>query len=539
MAQSIQTITGEMFCGATAYGAERLLALRGEIDELNVFPVPDGDTGTNMSMTLSAGAEAAKRLPAGCGAGEACAAVSAAMLGAARGNSGVILSLIFGGFSESCRGKAYLDGASLAAAMRAGADAAYAGVAEPKEGTMLTVARSAAEAAERAAKAGGDVLAVLKSALSEGRRALSRTPEQLTVLKKAGVVDAGGRGFTAVLEGMYGFLTGGAEAFTVAHFAAPDLAAFAEEDIRFPYCAEFLIEKEGSLTAEEIRESFSALGDSLVVREDGDTLKIHLHTDKPEEALRLSLNVGQPKRIKIENMRAQLKDRKAKSSDAAEKKQTGLVAVCSGSGMREAFEELGCDGVVDGGRTMNPSAHDILEKCTESGAETVFVLPDNPNVVMAARQAARLETGRRIVVIPTQTVPQGIAAAIAFDPSLPAEKAKEEMEAAAQRVGTGQLACASKDSTFAGTHIKKGQVIALKEGKLLSVHERFTDGAVELASALAGPDTAVITLFAGQDSDRSETEEIEEKLKEGYPFAEVAVVYGGQPVYPYFISAES
>ena len=525
-----------------------------DVDALNVFPVPDGDTGTNMSMTITAAATALSEpeMSGDVGIDAVSATAASALLRGARGNSGVILSLLFRGFSKGCKGKYELNGEELAAAMKMGVEAAYKAVLKPTEGTILTVSRMAADAAVTAADNGADPLDVLEAALEAAQRTLDETPEMLPVLKKAGVVDAGGQGYVCILEGIVSFLRSGvgvepdeSAAFTEDGVADP--VPLSEDEITFTYCTEFIIGKDpGSDREPELLRSFlRRIGDSIVMVDDEEIIKVHVHTDHPGKALEEALKYGIIEKTKIENMRLQFRKRQSSAAKNEEKtdrvepeKDYGIVAVAAGEGLRGIFTDLGCDHVVFGGQTMNPSTDDILAACLATPAKTVFVLPNNKNIIMAAEQAIPLAEDRKIVVIPTKTIPQGVAASLAFDPSMSEDELTQTMTDATATVRTGQVTFAARDSDFDGQEIKEGQILALRDGKLSFVGTDENETALQLTLDMAKDGASFVTVFYGVDISENQQQALVDKIIEALPDAEVSAVNGGQPIYRYIISVE-
>ena len=536
------------FCGMVINAAAAVEGRSQEINELNVFPVPDGDTGTNMSMTLNtASRELNKATPPTLGA--AAELTASAMLRGARGNSGVILSLLFRGMSKYLKEKKTANCAELAAAMNEGVAAAYKAVMKPTEGTILTVSRLASAAAAEAAAGTSDMEIMLEKAIAVGDAALANTVEQNPVLKKAGVVDAGGMGYLIILRAFLSAARGElAEAPSENAAAAKGESVFTrfdtEEDIHFPYCTEFIVQKDHPKSVDQLRTFLSGIGDSAVVLDDEELIKVHVHTDRPGDVLTEALTYGSLLTVKVENMREQ---HTSKLQEAAvpqketEKKPTvptqplSIVSVCAGAGLTALFHELGADQVVTGGQTMNPSTEDILRAVEQSAGETVIVLPNNKNIVMAAQQCAGL-TEKKVLVIPTTSIPQGISAILAADLELAPELNEAEMLEAIKRVSSVSVTYAARDSVFDGLEIRAGQYLALLEGKLLCC----TDSLEELAEKVAGavPQAELVSLFYGQDVAPEQAEAFSASLGSRLPEAELSLVDGGQPVYYFLISAE-
>ncbi len=550
-------ITGKQFKDAIISAAHNICRQKKSIDALNVFPVPDGDTGTNMAMTISAAIEVLNEMNVdeNTGIDEVSSAIASALLRGARGNSGVILSQLFRGFSNACKGKKSLDSTDFASALASGVDAAYRAVLKPTEGTVLTVSRMAAEAAAIAAKDGLDNVSTIEAAIEQGEKTLAETPEMLPQLKKAGVVDAGGMGYIVILEGILSYLKSGKiielgeeDVFTEEGVVDPEVMS--EEEITFTYCTEFIVDRSTAVKNDTValREFLSSIGDSVVVVDDDEIIKIHVHTDSVGSAFDEASKYGMLEKIKVENMRVQLRDRlkkianKAKKDDfepVAPENDYGMVAVANGDGMVNLFAELGCDKVVMGGQTMNPSTEDVLRACNSVPAKNVFVFPNNKNIIMAAEQAVTLATDRRIIVVPTRTIPQGISAALNFDPTLDCDELAETMKAAAKNVLTGQITFAARDSDFDGKDIKEGQILAMNEDKLAFVSEDISSAALELASEIAdGKHPEFITLYYGESIDEADAAKLADSISERFTDAEVNIVDGGQPVYSYILSFE-
>ena len=523
------------------------------INELNVFPVPDGDTGTNMSLTMnSAAIELGRKQTDTVGAVADCAA--SALLRGARGNSGVILSLLFRGIAKSLKGRENANAAEFAAAVSAGVDAAYKAVMKPAEGTILTVSRLGAQAAVEFAKESTDFEAMLEALLTAAREALADTQNINPVLRRAGVVDAGGEGFVLVMDAMLGYLQGRTAAPVTA--AAPAAAAapkdgadFSEFDtgeITFGYCTEFIVARENSKSPELLRSFLNNLGDCVVVVDDDEIIKVHVHTNVPGEVLTEALTYGPLQTVKIENMRNQhtaLSGSDAPAAPEAEpavaapEKQFGVVAVSAGEGMANLFRELGVDRVVTGGQTMNPSTEDILTEVNKTPAEIVFVLPNNKNIIMAAQQCIPL-SDKKVIVIPTKTVPQGITAMLSFDPASAEDVIEAEMSAAIESVHTAQVTYAARDSDFDGHDIHKGEYLALMDGTLLGSNADLDKVLLAIADAATDLDPEIVSIYYGEDVKADAAQHADELIGGRLPMSDVNVVDGGQPVYYYMISFE-
>ena len=534
------------------------------INELNVFPVPDGDTGTNMGLTLNAAAtELRKKDFAGVSAAADC--VAGALLRGARGNSGVILSLLFRGISKRIKGMEVVGAKEFAAAMNDGVEAAYKAVMKPAEGTILTVARLTSAAAVAYSKNGADFEEMLDKALADGRDALDNTVNLNPVLKKAGVVDAGGKGYIVIFEAMLACLKGEIKAPSKA-VASGAIAnesgafdVFDTEEITYAFDTVYIVRKnDPDVDLTPLRAYLSSIGDSLVIGEDDEAFKVHVHTNIPGEALTKSQKYGTLELAKIENMRTQHEDilagKKAQSTDdleaiekeleneepeiAAPEKRYGFVAVCAGDGMAQLFREIGADTIVTGGQTMNPSTEDILREVNRTPAEVVFVLPNNKNIIMAAEQCVPLCEDKQVIVIQTKTVPQGITALLNFDAGSEPDEIVETMNEVISDVHTAQVTYAARDSDFDGYAIHAGEYLALLDGKLIGSFTEMPKVLKELGAVAAGLDAEIVTVYYGEDVKPEEAEEAAELLEELLPDAEVSAVNGGQPVYYYMISIE-
>ena len=561
-----EQITGALFKRMVLHGAAVITAQKQAINDLNVFPVPDGDTGTNMSMTIgTAVTELRKSEPAT--VEQAASVTASALLRGARGNSGVILSLLFRGLSKALKGRETADAAAFAAAMQEGVSAAYKAVMKPAEGTVLTVSRLAAKQAVDTAAAGEtDLERVLEDAIRVGYAALAQTTEMNPVLKKAGVVDAGGKGYLLILDGMLAELRGEPMPETEAGESREekaDFATMAAEDITFAFDTVFIVRKAmADISLEPLRTYLNSIGDSLVIGEDDEAFKVHVHTNIPGNALNEAQKYGTLELAKIENMRTQADDLAAgkhvQSTDAldaveaelesvpaeetpavaAPEKPYGFLAVCAGDGLAAVFRDLGADGVVSGGQTMNPSTESILEGVNKIPAETVFVLPNNGNIIMAAQQCAAL-TEKQVVVIPTKTVPQGITAMMNVDFDAPdAQTITDAMTGSLSSVTTAQITYAARASAFDGFAIKEGDYLALEEGKLFDTDDSLDTLLHKLAEDAAGREASFISLYFGEDVQEADAQKAGALFEEVCPGAEVAVLSGGQPVYYYIISME-
>ena len=545
-----QTINGGDFRKLMLNAAAAIEINKQKLNELNVFPVPDGDTGTNMSMTINTAA-ADLRGVADPTLEKAADMAAKAMLRGARGNSGVILSLLFRGISRKLKGEEICNGLLWAQALQEGVDAAYKAVMKPAEGTILTVARLAAAKALKTAKKNTCFEVVHAAALEEAKVALANTVNQNPVLKKAGVVDAGGRGWVVALEGMLAALRGeelvapasGAEA--VAEQAS--FSDFNTEDITFTYCTEFIISRENNLDPEKLRAFLSSLGDSLVLVDDDEIIKVHVHTNDPGKALHEAMDYGSFVTVKIENMRLQhtekvmneqeSKPAAAEPAIAEPEKALGVVSVCAGDGLAAVFGDLGVDGINSGGQTMNPSTQDILEAVNKVPAETVFVLPNNKNIIMAAQQVDAL-TEKNVVVIPSKTVPQGITAMLSFNPDGTVQENEEALTEALATVDTMQITYAARNSDFDGYDIHEGDYLAIFGSALFGTDRDITVLLNDLAKKVQEDGKEYITIYYGADITEDDAQKAAEIFTSVCPDADVNLLYGGQPVYYYLISAE-
>ena len=516
------------------------------LNDLNVFPVPDGDTGTNMSMTINAAA-ADLRKAEDPSLDQAAKIAASAMLRGARGNSGVILSLLFRGLSKKLKGADHADGVLWAAALQEGVDAAYKAVMKPAEGTILTVSRLAAAAAAEAAKENNHIEFVQEAAIAEAKAALANTTNQNPVLKKAGVVDAGGKGWLVALEAMLSSLQGddvvvpeGAASGETKEAANFD--DFDTEDITFTYCTEFIIQRENDLDPEKLRDFLSSLGDSLVLVDDEEIIKVHVHTNDPGKALHEAMDYGSFVTVKIENMRLQHTEKVMTESEKAPKiaepeKPLGVVSVCAGDGLADVFLNLGVDQIISGGQTMNPSTQDILEAVNKVPAETVFILPNNKNIIMAAEQVAGL-TPKNIVVIPSKTVPQGVTAMLGFNPEGSIEENTGTLTEALGAVDTMQITYAARNSDFDGYDIHEGDYLALYGSQLFGTSQDIKVLLKSLAEKVRDDGKEYITIYYGADVKEKHAQKAADLFADICPNADVNLLRGGQPVYYYLISAE-
>ena len=532
------------------------------VNELNIFPVPDGDTGTNMSMTISSGVEALSKLNDDVTTGEVIQAFVPALLRGARGNSGVILSILFRGFTQLFSSSKTLTGSDLAEALDVGVKAAYSSVTKPTEGTILTVARVACDRAKEAAKINNDAVFVWEKACAGAKDALKQTPELLPVLKKAGVVDAGGKGLCLIFEGILSYIKD--EIFIEPDEEITDIeeddefrnaAAEFDQDIRFTYCTEFIVQRNRScnLRPLRLRNRLQKIGDCVVVVDDEEIIKVHVHTENPGKALEEGLRYGQFLTVKVENMKEQHRkaaeakqeklSKSIQNSEVFERKdpeeEVGFVAVAAGNGVVSLFKDLGCQNVISGGQTMNPSTDKIVEAILATPAKTVYVFPNNKNIIMSAQQAISLVKDRTVVVVPTKTIPQGIAAILSYSFENDMESNIDIMTAAFSKVKTGQITFAARDSEFGGFKIKERDILALSDGKLVFTDKDPVKAVTKLAKSLSNKDTEFITLIYGESISREQAEKAKEMIESALKNKiEVTLVNGEQPIYHFVISVE-
>ncbi len=540
-----QTINGIDFRRMVINAAASIEINKQALNDLNVFPVPDGDTGTNMSMTINAAANDLRKLedPA---LDKAAAAVASATLRGARGNSGVILSLLFKGMGKRLKGHTVCDGVLWAEALQEGVDAAYKAVMKPAEGTVLTVSRLAAAKARRAAQENNHIEFVHAAAIKEAKKALANTTNQNPVLKKAGVVDAGGKGWLVALEAMMLALQG--EDIDIPEGSvgeAKEGAAFSDfntEDITFTYCTEFIIQRENDKDPESLRAFLDSLGDSLVLVDDEEIIKVHVHTNDPGKALHEAMDFGSFVTVKIENMRLQHTEKVMTEGEKAPKiaepeKALGVVSVCAGKGIADVFTNLGVDAIISGGQTMNPSTQDILEAVNKVPAETVFVLPNNKNIIMAAQQVDAL-TPKKVIVIPSKTVPQGITAMLNFNPDGEVEENEAALTESLATVETMQITYAARNSDFDGHDIHEGDYLALYGSALFGTSRDIKVLLRSLAEKVRDAGKEYITIYYGGDVKERHAQKAADIFAKICPDADVNLINGGQPVYYYLISAE-
>ncbi len=551
-------INGEILKNAIISGAHNISVQKNHINDLNIFPVPDGDTGTNMSMTVMAAAKALEDCEDAT-AGEVADIAAKAMLRGARGNSGVITSILFRGFAQGLKDTDEVNGKNIAAALGIGVDAAYKAVAKPTAGTILTVARMAYEAGVEASRENNDALSVWQAIVDKANDALAITPELLPVLKKAGVVDAGGKGLCSIFEGMLCYFKDGevveyeeSQALTMETFDSA--AAEFDDDIEFTYCTEIIVgrDPECELEPDDLRSFLQTIGDCVVMVNDEEIIKVHVHTETPNVVLEKGLTYGALLAVKVENMKEQHKNAKKNNKSTKKKKKAkesfpfaepeedfGFVAVAAGDGMKTLFHDLGCVNVVSGGQSMNPSTDDILEAVLGTPAKTVFVLPNNKNIILAAEQTIPLVTDRKVIIVPTRTIPQGMTALLNFDADISAESNVQLMMDAAHGVGTGLVTFAARNSEFGGKKIKEGDIIALQNGKLTITDKNAVKALVKLAKDMVTRDTAFLTLIYGEDVSEEDANKAFEELKDKFGSrCDISLVKGDQPVYYFILSVE-
>ena len=552
-------VNGAILKQAIISGANNICSQCDRINDLNIFPVPDGDTGTNMSMTISAAVKALEALDTE-SAGEVAKATASAMLRGARGNSGVILSLLFRGFAKGLEGKDEASGKDLAKALGLGVDAAYKAVMKPTEGTILTVAREAFEESAKAVKKTKDPAEIFEVIVEAAEESLNRTPELLPVLKKAGVVDAGGKGLLVIFEGMLSVIRDGVmientgkeiNENTESEDAFRSAAAEFDEVINFTYCTEFIVGRDAEIKTpvEDLRAYLETIGDCVVVVDDEEIIKVHVHTEDPGNALQKGLGYGQLLTVKVENMKQQHENAKAENNKKKAKKKAlkpqepteemGFVAVAAGEGLEALFTDLGCNNVVSGGQSMNPSTDDIYAAVMATPAKTVFVLPNNKNIIMAAEQTAKIVEDREVVILPTKTIPQGITAMLAFDPDNDVFLNKTAMQDAFSTVSTGQVTFAARDSEFGMKKIKEGDIIALDNGKLTVSDKSPNKALMKLAKNMIDKSATFVTLIYGEGISEDEANEALAELEAKFgKDVDINLVEGGQPVYYYILGIE-
>ena len=550
---AIERIDGMMLKEMFSSGASLLVSNREQVDALNVFPVPDGDTGTNMSQTITSAIKEINAKPYTSAADVANAAARGALRGA-RGNSGVILSQILRGFAKAAAGHEEIDCELFGQMLRSGANTAYKAVMKPKEGTILTVIRVIAEEAEAARDKRNDMVEMFRLVLNVGDAILKRTPEMLPVLKQAGVVDSGGMGLMVVLRGMYAALTGEPVDAIVTEPTADKPGMPGEfvddhealDEIKFGYCTEFIVShphpdmKESEVV--RLRKRLERIGDCVLVIADMNVVKVHVHTNEPGKALQYALELGELDAIKIDNMFEERRERDARLAEeaaakAAEQKEYGIVAVALGDGLVDLFKNLNVDQVVDGGQTMNPSIQDLAQACDATNAKNVIILPNNTNIILAAQQAVEL-TERNVIVLPTKSVPMGISAALAFDPSLSPEENEAAMKEAAELVHTASITYAVRDTNYDGQEIHEHDIMGMLDNKLNVLGKDIKQVCMDITANMVTEDSGLITVYYGQDVQEADAQALCDTLAETYPDCDVELQNGGQPLYYYLIAVE-
>lgn len=541
---------------AVISGSNNICSKKLMINDLNIFPVPDGDTGTNMSMTTTAAVNALKTVDS-TNAGAVAKEIASAMLRGARGNSGVILSIIFRGFADGLKDKEDVNGKDLVEALGLGVDGAYKAVMKPTEGTILTVARVGYEGGLKVCEKNDDVTYVWEEICKSADEALQKTPEFLPVLKKAGVVDAGGMGLLTIFEGMLKYFRDGEICEYDAENTQEELDNFTntvaefDEVINFSYCTEFIVGRDEEISADpnELRMFLETIGDCVVVVNDDEIIKVHVHTNQPGDALKKGLEFGQLLTVKVENMVEQHKKAQADADKKAAEPQkpavaqpvdeVGFVAVAAGDGITQLFKDLGCANVVSGGQSMNPSTDDIYDAVMATPAKTVVVLPNNKNIIMAAEQTVPMVEDREVIIVPTRTIPQGMTAMLSYDPELSPESNKDMMMDAARAVATGQVTFAARNSEFGHHKIKEGEIIALENGKLTITEKTPVRAAVKLAKNMIKHDTSFVTLIYGSDVSEEDAQEAYEAIQDRFGSrVDISLVNGGQPIYYFVLSVE-
>lgn len=556
---AINTIDAAMLKKCFLAGAANLEAKKEIINELNVFPVPDGDTGTNMTMTILSAAKEVSNI-ASPNFENLSKAISGGSLRGARGNSGVILSQLFRGFTKEIKSVTVIDAPVLARAFQKATETAYKAVMKPKEGTILTVAKGLSDKMNELACENGDLEDILGQVLEHGRYVLSQTPEMLPVLKEAGVVDSGGQGLIEVLSGIYDCLLGKEIDLTAAlgtTTTAKVEADTTQADIKYGYCTEFIINIEKKFdNGDELnfKAYLESIGDSIVVVADDEIVKVHVHTNDPGLAIQKALTYGSLSRMKIDNMREEHKEKLIKEAQKAEaekkaaeeaakkpaepKKKYGFISVSAGAGLSEIFEGLGVDVVIEGGQTMNPSTEDMLNAIDKVNAENVFILPNNSNIILAANQAQSIVTDKNVYVVPSKTIPQGITALINFDESADAEANFDNMSSEMKNVKTGQVTYAVRDTSMDGKEIKQNDIMGIGDKTILSVGKDIEETTIDMLSQLIDDDSELISVYYGEDVSSEQVDSLTAKIEETYPDLDLEVHSGGQPIYYYIVSVE-
>jgi len=549
---SFASIDGKLLRKMIIAGANNLNKNRQMVDELNVFPVPDGDTGTNMSLTVLAAAREVYKTSEKSSVSEVAKAASNGSLRGARGNSGVILSQLFRGFSKGLAEKETIDSYDLVKACQQGVQTAYRAVMKPKEGTVLTVANGIAEKVAQLADETEDLEQIIKQALEYGNEVLAKTPEMLPVLKQAGVVDAGGKGLLCLLEGAFA----GIELEDNIKVEEPNqenkvnfsaLASIEQESITFGYCTEFFINIKSASeeVVDDLKKYLNTIGDSIVVVSDEEIIKVHVHSDHPGSVIEKALTIGSLTNLKIDNMRQQHsskidfgQQKPETKKEQQPKKKNAFIAIAMGKGIADIFTQMGVDYVIEGGQTMNPSTEDILKAIENLNAENVFVLPNNKNIILAAEQASKLEKNKNVVVIPTKTIPQGIAAMISYDENKEIDELTEEMKEAASLVKTGQLTFAVRDTVVNDINIVQGDILGIIENDIQVVGKELEQTTKELLDKLVDKESEIVSIYYGQEVDEEKAQEIAAYVEENYPDCDVEVHNGEQPLYYFIISVE-
>lgn len=556
---AINTIDAAMLKKCFLAGAANLEAKKEIINELNVFPVPDGDTGTNMTMTILSAAKEVSNI-ASPNFENLSKAISGGSLRGARGNSGVILSQLFRGFTKEIKSVTVIDAPVLARAFQKATETAYKAVMKPKEGTILTVAKGLSDKMNELACENGDLEDILGQVLEHGRYVLSQTPEMLPVLKEAGVVDSGGQGLIEVLSGIYDCLLGKEIDLTAALGTTTNAKVEADTtqaDIKYGYCTEFIINIEKKFdNGDELnfKAYLESIGDSIVVVADDEIVKVHVHTNDPGLAIQKALTYGSLSRMKIDNMREEHKEKLIKEAQKAEaekkaaeeaakkpaepKKKYGFISVSAGAGLSEIFEGLGVDVVIEGGQTMNPSTEDMLNAIDKVNAENVFILPNNSNIILAANQAQSIVTDKNVYVVPSKTIPQGITALINFDESADAEANFDNMSSEMKNVKTGQVTYAVRDTSMDGKEIKQNDIMGIGDKTILSVGKDIEETTIDMLSQLIDDDSELISVYYGEDVSSEQVDSLTAKIEETYPDLDLEVHSGGQPIYYYIVSVE-
>ena len=554
------TIDAKILSRMFLSGARNLEAKKEWINELNVFPVPDGDTGTNMTMTILSAASEVSHLGQDADMDTLCKAISSGSLRGARGNSGVILSQLLRGLTRTFRTESVLDPVLIAKGFERAVETAYKAVMKPKEGTILTVAREAALTASDTAADTPDLETFFRGILASAEETLQKTPEMLPVLKEAGVVDSGGQGLVEVLRGaLDGFLGKEVDYSQFSASAAPKITAIsneAEEDIKFGYCTEFIVLLNQPLSDQEVhefKEFLNSIGDSIVLVADDELVKVHVHTNHPGQAFEKGLTYGALSRMKVDNMREEHQEKLFRDSErlareqaeaeeakanAGPRKETGFIAVAAGDGISTIFRDLGADYVIEGGQTMNPSTEDMLNAIARVNADHIFILPNNKNIILAANQAQDLTEDKDILVVPTRTIPQGITAMISYEDGVPAEDNLKVMSEAASVVKTGQVTYAVRDTRVDEKDIHEGDFMGIGDTGILSVGKDKVEVALETVNSIVDEDTEILSVYYGEDISEEEAQLFSEKISESFPDLEVEVNSGGQPIYYYILSAE-